>query len=463
VFFKLAFAEKCDIRRFIMDINIIVKYIGDFAWGPIMIVFLVGTGLYLTIRMGLIQIRGFKHAWALISGKYDKKEDEGEVTHFQALCTALSATIGTGNIAGVATAIASGGPGAVFWMWVTAVVGMATKFTSCSLSLFFRKVNKDGSVSGGPMYYLEKGLNQKWLGVLFAFFALIASFGIGNMVQANSVAEPLLSSLKIPKHVTGIVIAFLVWLVIIGGIKRIARVASFIVPFMAVVYVLSSLVIIASNFQHIPYVIKLILRHALSPTAAVGGFAGATVAQVIRYGVARGVFSNESGLGSAPMAHAAAKTKYPIREGLVAMLGPFVDTIVICSMTAFVILATGMWTSGETGAVLSASAYNTGLPVIGNYTVTFGLVFFAFSTMLSWSYYGDRCAQYLFGNKAVIIYRWVFVLLIIVGAVVQLEFVWNISDAMNGLMAIPNLIGLLALSGLVARETRKYMSGSIAS
>ncbi len=440
-----------------MDINIIVKHIGDFAWGPIMIVFLVGTGVYLTIRMGLIQVRGFKHAWALISGKYDKKEDEGEVTHFQALCTALSATIGTGNIAGVATAIASGGPGAVFWMWVTAVVGMATKFTSCSLSLFFRRFNKDGSVSGGPMYYLEKGLNQKWLGILFAFFALIASFGIGNMVQANSVAEPLLSSFKIPKYATGIVIAFLVWLVIIGGIKRIAKVATYIVPFMAIVYVLSSLVIIVLNFQHIPYVIKLILKSALSPTAAVGGFAGATVAQVIRYGVARGVFSNESGLGSAPMAHAAARTNYPIREGLVAMLGPFIDTIVICSMTAFVILVTGIWTSGKTGAVLSASAYNTGLPVIGNYTVTFGLVFFAFSTMLSWSYYGDRCAQYLFGNKAVIIYRWVFVLLIVVGAIVQLEFVWNISDAMNGLMAIPNLIALLALSGLVARETRKYL------
>lgn len=308
------------------------------------------------------------------------------------------------------------------------------------------------------MYYLEKGLHQKWLGLLFALFALIASFGIGNMVQANSVAEPLLSSLKIPKYATGIVIAFLVWLVIIGGIKRIAKVASFIVPFMAIVYVLSSLVIISLHFQYIPSVIGLILRHALSPTAAVGGFAGATVAQVIRYGVARGVFSNESGLGSAPMAHAAARTNFPIREGLVAMLGPFVDTIVICSMTAFVILATGRWTSGETGAVLSASAYNSGLPVVGNYTVTFGLVFFAFSTMLSWSYYGDRCAQYLFGNRAVMIYRWIFVVLIIVGAIVQLEFVWNISDAMNGLMAIPNLIGLLGLSGLVARETRKYVS-----
>jgi len=440
-----------------MDINTIAKHIGDFAWGPVMIVFLVGTGLYLTIRMGFVQVRGFKHAWALISGKYDKKEDEGEVTHFQALCTALSATIGTGNIAGVATAITAGGPGAVFWMWVTAVVGMATKFTSCSLSLFFRRFNKDGSVSGGPMYYLEKGLNQKWLGILFAFFALIASFGIGNMVQANSVAEPLLSSFDIPKYATGVIIAVLVWLVIIGGIKRIAKVASFIVPFMAIVYVLSSFVVIVLNIQDIPHVIKLILKHALSPTAAAGGFAGATVAQVIRYGVARGVFSNESGLGSAPMAHAAARTKYPIREGLVAMLGPFIDTIVICSMTAFVILVTGTWTSGETGAVLSASAYDSGLPIIGSYTVTFGLVFFAFSTMLSWSYYGDRCAQYLFGNRAVIIYRWVFVFLIIVGAVVQLEFVWNISDAMNGLMAIPNLIGLLGLSGLIARETRKYM------
>ena len=441
-----------------MDINLIVKQVGDFAWGPIMIVFLVGTGVYLTLRMGFIQIRGFTHAWALISGKYDRKEDEGEVTHFQALCTALSATIGTGNIAGVATAIASGGPGAVFWMWVTALVGMATKFTSCSLSLFFRRFNTDGSVSGGPMYYLEKGLNQRWLGILFALFALIASFGIGNMVQANSVAEPLLRSLNIPKYATGMVIAFVVWLVIIGGIKRIAKVASFIVPFMAIVYVVSSLVILVLHFQHLPSVMGLILKHAVSHSAAVGGFAGATVAQVIRYGVARGVFSNESGLGSAPMAHAAARTKYPIREGLVAMLGPFVDTMVICSMTAFVILATGRWSSGETGAVLSASAYNTGLPVVGTYTVTFGLVFFAFSTMLSWSYYGDRCAQYLFGNRAVIIYRWIFVLLIIVGAMVQLEFVWNISDAMNGLMAIPNLIGLLGLSGLVAREMRKYVS-----
>jgi AGCS family alanine or glycine:cation symporter len=267
----------------------------------------------------------------------------------------------------------------------------------------------------------------------------------------------LLSSLKIPKYITGMAIAVVVWLVIIGGIKRIAKVASFIVPFMAIVYVLSSLVIIVMHFRHIPYVIILILKHALSPTAAVGGFAGATVAQVVRYGVARGVFSNESGLGSAPMAHAAARTNYPVREGLVAMLGPFVDTLIICSMTAFVILATGMWTSGQTGAVLSASAYETGLPLIGSYTVTFGLVFFAFSTMLSWSYYGDRSAQYLFGNKAVIVYRWAFVLLIVVGAIVQLEFVWNISDVMNGLMAIPNLIGLVGLSGLVARETRKYV------
>lgn len=441
-----------------MDINSIVRSIGNFAWGPVTIIFLVGTGIFLTVRLVFVQFRGFFHGWALISGKYDRKDDPGEITHFQALSAALSATIGTGNIAGVATAIAAGGPGAVFWMWVTAVVGMAAKFTSCTLSVLYRKVNPDGSISGGPMYYLEKGLGQKWLGVMFAFFALIASFGIGNMVQANSIAQPLSAGFGVPKHVTGIVMAFVVWLVIIGGIKRIGKVASFIVPFMAAAYILSSLVIILSNISMVPGVIGRIISGAFSPAAAAGGFAGAAVSQVIRFGVARGVFSNESGLGSAPMAHAAARTEYPVREGLVAMLGPFIDTIMICSMTAAVILITGKWTSGETGAVLSSLAYNEGLPVIGGYTVTFGLVLFAFSTMISWSYYGDRCAQYLFGDRSVIFYRWLFVLFIVAGAVVQLELVWNISDAMNGLMAIPNLIGLIGLSGVVAGESRRYFS-----
>lgn len=440
-----------------MDLSQIINALSNFVWGPVTIILLVGTGIYLTIVTRFIQFRGFRHAFSLISGKYDKKDAPGEISHFQALSTALSATIGTGNIAGVATAIAAGGPGAVFWMWITALVGMATKFTSCTLGMHFRKINEDGTVSGGPMYYLEYGLKQKWLGQAFAFFALIASFGIGNMVQANSIAEPLYDSFQIPKLVTGIVFAILVGLVIIGGLKRIARIASMIVPFMAVIYLILSLVIIVSNIDQVPEVFYLIVKSAFNPVAASGGFAGATVAQVIRYGVARGVFSNEAGIGSAPMAHAAAKSNYPVREGLVAMLGPFIDTIIICSMTAFVILSTGVWDSGETGTVLSANAYNIGLPLIGGFTVSFGIIFFAFSTMISWSYYGDRAAQYLFGNKALPVYHWLFIIFIVVGAWTKLEIVWNISDVMNGFMILPNLVALIGLSMLVARETNKYM------
>jgi len=451
-----------------------ITWIGNFAWGPYMIILLVGTGIYLTFKLMFIQIRGFKHAVELITGKYDKNEDEGEITHFQALCTALSATIGTGNIAGVATAIASGGPGAVFWMWITAFFGMATKFTSCTLSLLYRKLNPDNTVSGGPMYYLEKGLKQKWLGILFAFFALIASFGIGNMVQANSVVSGVFDifpesvtsftvfNIPLLKIIFGFTLAVLVGLVIIGGVKRIAKVASFIVPFMAAGYVLGALWVILLNITKIPGLLVLIVKSAFTPHAAIGGFAGATVKEVIRFGVARGVFSNESGLGSAPMAHAAAKTKYPVREGLVAMLGPFIDTILICSMTAFVILLSQAWTlsvngSQLTGAALSRVAFNKCLHGIGGFIVSFGLIFFAFSTMISWSYYGDRCAQYLFGNKAVKLYRWLYVIFIVIGATTKLELVWSISDAMNGLMAIPNLIGLIFLSNIVVKQTKKYL------
>lgn len=439
-----------------MSFSEIIGEIGNFAWGPVSIVLLVGTGLFLTIRMGLIQVRGIRHALALISGKYDKKDSPGDISHFQALSTALSATIGTGNIAGVATAIASGGPGAVFWMWVTALVGMATKYTSCTLGMKYRKQNRDGSFSGGPMYYLEYGLKQKWLGKAFAFFTIIASFGIGNMVQSNSIAEPLYSSFAIPKWITGVILALVVGAVIIGGIKRIARVASVVVPFMAIIYVVMSLMIIFMNYSNIPHVFSLIFESAFSPASAIGGFAGATVAEVIRYGVARGVFSNESGIGSAPMAHSAAKTEYPVREGLVAMVGPFIDTIIICSMTAFVILDAGTYTSGKTGTVLSAMSYNQTLPVIGGLVVSFGIIFFAFSTIIAWSYYGDRTAQYLFGDRSVKYYHYVYVLAIVVGAVSQLEIVWNISDTTNGLMILPNLIALIGLSGVVARETKIY-------
>ncbi len=439
----------------------LISSIDSFVWGPITIILLVGTGLFITLLVRVVQIRKFGYAWQLISGKYDNPEDEGEITHFQALSAALSATIGTGNIAGVGTAIALGGPGAVFWMWVTAFVGMATKYAECLLSLKYRVVHEDGTVSGGPMYYLEKGLGQKWLGMLFALFAAIASFGIGNMVQANSVAQPVQTYFGIPKVVTGIVIGILVFAVIVGGIKRIGQVASRLVPVMAVFYVFGSLWVIIINFGAVPAAFGIIFREAFTGSAALGGFAGAAVAQAIRFGVARGVFSNEAGLGSAPIAHGAAKTKEPVREGLVAMLGPFIDTIVICSMTALVIVLTGAYASGETGADLTARAFNMGLPGPGGYIVAIGIIFFAFSTAISWSYYGDRSVEYLLGQKFVMPYRVLYSILLPVGAAVQLEVVWNISDIFNALMALPNLIGLLALSGVVLKMTREYFADPV--
>ena len=439
--------------------------ISSIVWGPVTIVLLVGTGILVTLLVRAIQIRKLGYAFQLISGKYDNPEDEGEITHFQALSAALSATIGTGNIAGVGTAIALGGPGAVFWMWVTAIFGMATKYAECLLSLKYRVVHEDGTVSGGPMYYLEKGLGQKWLGMLFAFFAAIASFGIGNMVQANSVAEPVQTYFGVPKIATGIIIGILVFAVIIGGIKRIGQVASRLVPIMAVFYILGSLWVIFINFSAVPQALGVIFHDAFSGTAAVGGFTGAAVAQAIRFGVARGVFSNEAGLGSAPIAHGAAKTKEPVREGLVAMMGPFIDTIVICTMTALVIVLTGAYTqidpaTGEalTGADLTAKAFNMGLPGPGGYIVAIGIIFFAFSTAISWSYYGDRSVEYLLGPSFIMPYRVLFCILLPVGAAIKLSTVWTISDIFNGLMAWPNLIGLLALSGVVLSMTKEYFS-----
>jgi AGCS family alanine or glycine:cation symporter len=432
--------------------------IDGMVWGPVTIILLVGTGIYITLIVKAIQIRKFLYAWGLISGRYDNPEDDGEVTHFQALSAALSATIGTGNIAGVGTAIAMGGPGAVFWMWVTAVFGMSLKYAECLLSLNYRVIHGDGVVGAGPMYYLERGLNQKWLGILFAFFATIASFGIGNMVQANSVAEPVFTHFGVPKLATGMVIGVLVFAVIVGGIKRIGQVASRIVPFMCIFYILGGLIIICTRLQAIPDALTLIFRSAFTGSAAAGGFTGATVAQVIRFGVARGVFSNESGLGSAPIAHGAAKTEEPVREGLVAMLGPFIDTIVICTMTALVIILTGAYLSGETGADLTAKAFNMGISGLGGYIVALGIMFFAFSTAVSWSYYGDRCVDYLFGKKLVTPYRVLYCILLPVGAYVKLEAVWAISDIFNALMAWPNLIGLLFLSPVVIRMTRDYFN-----
>lgn len=432
--------------------------LSGWVWGPVTIGLLVGSGIFITLLVGLIQLRRFGYAWKLISGKFDNPDDQGEITHFQALSAALSATIGTGNIAGVGTAVALGGPGAVFWMWVTAVFGMALKYAECLLSLHFRTIHEDGSVSAGPMYYLEKGLGQKWLGMLFALFAAVASFGIGNMAQANSVAEPLQSYFGIPKLATGLIIAALVFAVIVGGIRRIGRVASKLVPFMSVFYVLGALLVIGRHYELLPDAFAQIFRGAFSGSAATGGFAGAAVAQAIRFGVARGVFSNEAGLGSAPIAHGAARTEEPVREGLVAMLGPFIDTITICTMTALVIILTGAYQGGLSGAELTASAFNLGLPGQGGYIVAIGIAFFAFSTAISWSYYGDRSVEYLFGPRLVLPYRVLFCLLLPVGAAIELELVWTISDIFNALMAWPNLLGLLCLSPLVWRKTREYFA-----
>jgi AGCS family alanine or glycine:cation symporter len=432
--------------------------VSGLVWGPVTICMLVGTGILITVLVRVVQLRWFVYAWGLISGRYDNPDDEGEVTHFQALSAALSATIGTGNIAGVGTAIALGGPGAVFWMWVTAFFGMGLKFAECTLALRYRTIHEDGTVGAGPMYYLEHGLGQKWLGILFALFAAIASFGIGNMVQANSVAEPVLTYFGIPKIATGLIIGGLVFAVIVGGIKRIGKVASKLVPAMSIFYILGALWVILTNIGQVPQSFGLIFSDAFTGTAATGGFAGAAVAQAIRFGVARGVFSNEAGLGSAPIAHGAAQTKEPVREGLVAMLGPFIDTIMICTMTALVIVLTGAFTSGETGADLTAKAFNTGLPGWGGYIVAIGIIFFAFSTAVSWSYYGDRCIDYLFGEKMVTPYRVLYCILLPVGACVKLSTVWTISDIFNALMAWPNLVGLVCLSPVVIKLTKAYFS-----
>ena len=445
--------------NFITRLTDLTGTMAGYAWGIPSIILLVGTGLYLTIRLNFIQIRGFKRSFQLITGKYDRKDDPGEVTHFQALSAALSATIGTGNIAGVATAIAFGGPGAVFWMWVTAIVGMASKYTSCMLALKFRYVHPNGEVSGGPMYTLRDGLKMPGLGAVFAVFALIASFGIGNMVQANSVVDGFIfvaPQAAEHKLVIGMVMAMAVGLVIIGGIKRIAKVASRIVPFMAIAYCGSAMLILVMNIDKIPSAFATIFNYALNPWAVGGGVIGSA----LHYGVARGVFSNESGLGSAPMAHAAARTTEPVREGLVAMVGPFIDTIVICTMTALVIIVMGAWgdakPEGLNGAALSAFAFQQGLGKIGGWIVGLGLVFFAYSTIIAWSYYGDRSAEYLFGERAVLPYRMVYTVLVVVGAYVPLKLVWNFADIANILMALPNLISVILLVGLVKKLSNEY-------
>ena len=435
-----------------------LNQLSSFIWGPIMLTLLLGVGVYLSLGLKLMPWLKIGHGFKLLfSGQADK--DKGEITPFQALMTALSATIGTGNIAGVATAIFLGGPGAVFWMWVTALFGMATKYGEAVLAVKYREVDEHGKRVGGPMYYIKNGLgdNWKWLGFLFALFGTVAAFGIGNMVQSNSVADALNSNFHIDPLITGIVLSILVGLVILGGIKRIGDVAGMLVPVMAIAYILGSLIVIFANVEHIGGAFGLIFSSAFSGTAATGGFAGAAVWAAIRFGVARGVFSNEAGLGSAPIAHAAAQTDDPVRQGMIGMLGTFIDTIIVCTMTALVILLTGAWTSGETGASLSTLAYGQGIS-FGNYIVTFGLVVFAFTTLLGWSYYGERCAEFIFGAGIIVPYRIVWIIAVMTGALIKLDFVWLLADVMNGFMAIPNLIALALLSPVIFKVTKEYLN-----
>ncbi|SES74070.1 alanine or glycine:cation symporter, AGCS family [Natronincola peptidivorans] len=445
---------------FVNTIESLNSTINGLVWGPYMLILLVGTGVFFSFKTNFLQIREFGFTMKETLMKiFDKPEDsqEGDITPFQALATALAATIGTGNIAGVATAIAIGGPGAIFWMWVSAFFGMMTKFAEVVLAIKYREKNAEGSFVGGPMYYIEKGLGLKWLAVIFSIFGALAAFGIGNMVQSNSVAAAL-GEYNVPPLVTGIALAVAAGAVILGGLKRIASVTERIVPVMAVFYIIGAVIILITHIGQIPAAFGLIFKHAFTPASAVGGFTGAVVMQAMRFGVARGVFSNEAGLGSAPIAHAAARTDHPVRQGLWGIFEVFADTIVICTLTALAIISTGVWSSGVTGAALTTSAFNKGLPGPGGVIVAIGILFFAFSTILSWAYYGEKCAEHILGSGINKFYRILWLPLIIVGAVGSLDLIWDIADTLNGLMAVPNLIGLLGLSGVVIKLTKEFFT-----
>ena len=427
-------------------------------WGPWLLILLLGTGVWLSIRLNGIQIRNIIYAFRLTFAK--EREGEGDISHFGSLMTALAATVGMGNIAGVSTAVALGGPGAIFWMWVTGLVGMATKYSEGYLAVKYRHINDYGEISGGPMYYIEYGLGQKWLGVCFAIFGALAAFGIGNMIQSNTTAHALSETLGTSKLLIGTILAILTGMVIIGGIKRIADVASYFVPLMVTIYFIGAIIVIFNNLPHLGSGIALIFEHAFNGTSATGGFIGATLTQTIRFGVARGLFSNESGMGSAPIAAAAAKTNHPGKQALVSMTGTFLDTLVICSLTALALSSSGVWVSGETGVALTIKAFSSGLPGNwGNIIVSLSAITFGFSSILAWEYYGEKCFEYLFKEKWVYLYRYLWVIIVFMGALFELEAVWNFSDAMNALMAVPNLIGLLLLSGILSQETRIFEKG----
>jgi AGCS family alanine or glycine:cation symporter len=432
--------------------NLLIQ-ISDLLWGYPLIILLFGTHLFLTFRLRFIQRYIFT---AIKISLKRNSEGKGDISQFGALTTALAATIGTGNIVGVSTAIAAGGPGAVMWMWLTGVFGIATKYAEALLSVKYRVTAEDGSMSGGPMYVIERGLKMKWLAVLFAGFTSVTAFGIGNMVQANSISTLVYESFQIPQWVTGAILTILTATVIIGGIKSIAKVCEKLVPFMAITYFLGCVVILFINYEGIPTSLLLIFESAFSGHAVVGGFVGAGVREAIRFGIARGLFSNESGLGSAPIVAAAAQTKNPIRQALVSSTGTFWDTVVVCAVTGLVIVNSGEWIHGYSGAALTKQAFSD-LSYFGPILLTFGLLTFVFSTILGWSYYGEKAAEYLFGSKIIKPYRYIWVAFVMIGSVLSLNIVWTFSDITNALMAIPNLVSLLLLSGILVKETKKYL------
>jgi AGCS family alanine or glycine:cation symporter len=437
----------------------LLNTVNGWVWGPVMLVLILGTGLYLMLGLRFMPLAklgfGLK---AMFAGR--KGSGAGDITPYAAQMTALSATIGTGNIVGVATAVAIGGPGALFWMWCTALVGMATKYAECLLAVHFRETDEQGRQVGGPMYYIRAGLGKHWawLGFIFALFGTLAGFGIGSSVQANSVASAVENAFAIPHWVSGLVMATMVALVLLGGIKRIGAVSETLVPAMVIIYLLSTLTILVLHISDLPAALMLVLKSAFTESAASGGFAGATVMLALQMGVARGIFSNEAGLGSAPIAHAAAETNSAVEQGTIGMVGTFIDTIIVCSLTGLTLVVTGVWNGAHQGVDLTSAAFNSALP-FGNQIVALCLSLFAFTTLLGWSYYGERCAEYLLGVRVIVPFRILWVVAVYVGAVAHLDVVWTLADTLNGLMAIPNLIALLLLSPLVFKLTRGYFEG----
>ncbi|MDD9173973.1 sodium:alanine symporter family protein [Aliivibrio finisterrensis] len=436
--------------------------IDNFIWGPPLLILLVGTGIYFTFRLRIFQLRHLPTALKMVFSKEENQSTgKGDVSSFAALCTALSATIGTGNIVGVATAIKMGGPGALFWMWLAAVFGMATKYAECLLAVKFRKTDSNGQMIGGPMYYIEYGMGNKWLAKLFALFALgVACFGIGTFPQINAIVDSAHLTMNAPAWLTGGILTVLVAVVTLGGIQSIAKVAEKVVPTMAVIYVVSCASVLLFQAEALPAAFQLVISSAFTGTAATGGFIGASIMLAIQSGVARGVFSNESGLGSAPIAAAAAKTDSCVKQGLVSMTGTFFDTVIICTMTGLTLVVTGVWQGDSAGALMTTQAFAIGLgsEQLGPYLVSIGLMFFAFTTILGWNYYGERCVTYLFGTKGVLPYKIIFIALVASGAYMHLDTIWVIADIVNGLMAIPNLIGLIALRHIIIEETQLFFN-----